>query len=142
MAQNQPMSDVVNRGIDTEWIFYCQMKKLSNKIPSFRNIDEIQDWRMDSFHDSPELLAEYVLPTTIIKYMEELNSDRKVKQEMVDSLDTIQYLIKNIGNNINQLARHANSGDTVSKKELRDLTRSIIKLKNSIDENFKKEVIE
>lgn len=140
MAQNQPMSDVVNRGIDTEWIFYCQLKKLSDKIPNFRNIDEIQSWRMNGFHDSPELLAKYVLPTTILKYMEELNSDRRAKQEMIDSLDTIQYLIKSIGTNINQLARHANSGGTVSKRELRDLTRSIINLKNSFDENFKKKV--
>lgn len=141
MAQDQPMSDVVNRGIDTEWIFYCQMEKLSDKIPNFRNIDEIQDWRMNSFHDSPELLMKYVLPSTILRYMEELSSDRKSKQEMIDSLDTIQYFIKNIGNNINQLARQANSGETVPKRELRDLTRSIISLKNSINENFKKEVV-
>lgn len=142
MAQNQPMSDVVNRGIDTEWIFYCQLKKLSDKIPNFRNIDEIQSWRMSSFHNSPELLAKYVLPATILKYMEELNTDRRAKQELIDNLETIQYLIKNIGGNINQLARHANSGNTVSKRELRDLTHAVIQLKNSIDENFKKEVTE
>lgn len=133
MAEDQPMSNVVNRGIDTEWILFSEMKKIKVSPLNFKSIDDIQDWKMNSFKESPELLTRYILPSTILNYIEETSKSRQVNQNLVDNLETIQYAIRIIGTNINQLAKKANAGRDVSKEELKSLTRAVISLKSTID---------
>ena len=133
MAEDQPMSNVVNRGIDTEWILFSEMKKIKVNPLNFKSVNDIQDWKVNSFKDSPELLTKYVLPSTILNYIVETSKTRQVNQNLVDNLETVQYAIRIIGTNINQLAKKANSGRNVSKEELKKLTRAVISLKSTID---------
>ncbi len=136
MAGNSPMSDVVNRGIETEWTFYTSVQKLIKELPSFKIPSDIEKWRLERFKDSPELLSLYVKPTVIAAYSQELFLKRKLEMRRIDNLSTVNYAVKQIGNNINQLARKANSGVDVPKDELRLYTKEVIKLRNAINAIF------
>jgi len=140
MSGNGPMSDVINRGIDVEWEFYTTVQKWTDKLPQFNSLEDLQNWRLEQFKNSPELLSKYVIPTTIASYAQEMELDRKAQLEMNRYLETINYSINQIGGNINQLARRANSGGEVSKSELRNYTKEVIQLRNVIGEVFKKKI--
>ncbi|WP_238595718.1 plasmid mobilization relaxosome protein MobC [Loigolactobacillus backii] len=137
MSGDGAMSDVVNRGIETEWVYHMTVKNLMKGLPDFKKVDDVQRWRLKQLKRSPELLAKYVTPAAILVYTQELEKSCETKQVLIDNQETIAYLIRQIGNNINQLARCANAGGNVSRDELSKYTKAVIRLSKAIDASNK-----
>ncbi|MHA8263770.1 plasmid mobilization relaxosome protein MobC [Lactobacillaceae bacterium Melli_B3] len=137
IAGDGTISDVINRGIKTEWIYYNSFEKFAKTMPHFDDVNAIEKWRLDAFKDSPELLNRYAKPAAILAYVKQLQLDVKSREKLSDNQATIAYLIRNIGNNINQLARRANQGGRVDKDALAQLTHAVIQLDETIRNNAK-----
>ncbi|MCI1699187.1 hypothetical protein [Liquorilactobacillus nagelii] len=137
IAKNKHMSDVVNRGINSEWIYYQSVQKTINELPKFKSLDDVQKWRVKQFNDSPELMAKYLTPAAILTYTQELKKLRISKQYVVDNQETIAYLIQQIANNINHLVCKNKEGTETLSDSLDKITNSVIKLSETIEEVFK-----
>lgn len=138
MAGDGSMSAVIERGLAIEWHYQQTVRKLMKKMPTFHSLDELEAWRVKQFADSPELLARYAAPVAIAAHTQELAKANEAEQDLITIQNTVAYLIRNIGNNINQLAHHANQNGTVSREALARLTKSVIRLKDAVEETYKR----
>lgn len=138
MAGGGSMSAVIERGLETEWQYHQSVAKLMKKMPTFHSLEELETWRVEQFSGSSELLARYAKPVAIAAYTQELATANEAKQTLIATQNTVAYLIRNIGDNINQLARHANSGGTVSREALARLTKSVIRLTDAVEETYQR----
>lgn len=137
MAGDGTISNVINKGINDRWTYYLAIQSLISDTPTFKSSDEVERWRMDHLKGSPALIAKYVKAESIMEYTSELKKNRKIREDESDIQDTTAYLLKMIGNNINQIARKANSGVDVPREDLRRMTKAVLKLIDVIKDNRK-----
>lgn len=137
IAKNKHMSDVVNHGINSEWIYYQTVQKLMKDLPKFKSVNDLQKWKAKEFNNSPELMAKYLTPAAILTYTQELKKLRISKQYVVDNQETIACLIQQIANNINHLVCKNTEGTELPNDSLDKITNSVIKLSETIEEVFK-----
>lgn len=134
---DEPISKVLLRGLKTEWNYHLMVQSLMSELPDFKTAKQLDKWRFNHLKDSPELLAKYVMPSTIKAYLYRLEQHDKLEQFVMIQWNSIVYYLNRIGISLNQLAHHANRGDLVDGEELQRLIQATMNLSKLINKKFK-----
>ena len=137
MAGDEPMSNVLLRGLQNEWIYYHTIVNFMKKFPDFTSTKQMDMWLLDRLKGHPELIAKCV-PAAIIKtYLIQLEHDDELKENVLIQWNSIMYYLNRIGNNLNQLTHKVNQGNLDDLAELRSLTKATLALSELIEQKFK-----